>query len=111
MIVLTLFYLFHSILTAKDDFLIDLTCRSNGFFVHIEQRQTEDSLTLTLKDIANGGYLQKEVGQMDEPACAFRESQLNGTNSFIEQSFSYTKCGKYNQTDRTYSARLAYGLD
>ena len=111
MIFFAIFYLFQSTLSAKDDFVIDLTCKSTGFFLHIEQSLTEESLTWTLNDIANGGYLQKEEGQMSQPACAIRETQLNGTNSFIEQSFSYTQCGKYNQTDGTYSARLAFGLD
>ena len=109
MFFLILVTFFYSICATTDYFVVDLTCTDDGFILHIEQRET--GATLSLRDIVNGGYLQKSLDQTAQSDCDVAESHFNVENGFIEQSFPYTACGKFDVTDQTYSTTLVYRLD
>ena len=111
MIFLAIIYFCPFILTVTANVEIFLTCRSTGFFIRIEQKETAESFDLTLTDISKRGYLENNLVKPTNAACQVDEKLLNETNNFIEQFFPFTECGRYNQTDHKYYTRLAYGLD
>ena len=64
-VIINLFPLF----LTTGNFEIFLTCRSTGFFIRIEQRQTEQSFDLTLVDISKTGYLENNMVKPTDPVC------------------------------------------
>lgn len=91
-----------------DLFEVELTCTGDGLLVDIKQRDNEGRLTL--KDIANGGYLRKDSEDKFRSNCIVTESNFNVANGSIQQYFPF-ECGNYNLADESYSTTLVYRLD